>query len=150
MNRRSRGGQSALIRILRLTGFSFRRAERGVQAVFELMIEALARGEAVEIPGGVLQCHTVTRTPRLKFSQLSNINTRKRVYRWVHFPGGPRRRIRFRADPRIDFAPLPAPPRPAPPPRQPAIAVPSHRTLGPNWWNWYGPPKTSVLGINGT
>jgi hypothetical protein len=128
VNRRSRGGQSALIRILHLTGFSFRRAERGVQAVFKLMIEALARGEAVEIPGGVLQCHTVTRRRRVDFSKLSNIYTRERIYGLIRFPGGPRRRIRFRADPRIAFAPLPAPPRPAPPTCHRRSISPNSRT----------------------
>ena len=53
MNWRSTGGKSGLVKMLMHEhGFSKRRAEKAVNAVFDCMIGALKRGEGVEIPVG--------------------------------------------------------------------------------------------------
>jgi hypothetical protein len=139
VNIRARGGKSSLIRILHLTGVSYRKAERGVNAVFELIAAALGGGEIVDIPGGALMCQQVSRKPSLRFTRLRNVNTGMDFYRFVRFPGR-QFRIHFRADRTLIFDPL-AVTRNAQRPVEPVRdhdAVQPPMTFGPHWWSWGG------------
>ena len=88
MNWYSRTGRAGLIRDLMEKGFSVRKAEKGVNAVFACMTAALRRGESVEIPGG----------------------------KYIHFPGA-RNIVKFTPDETLVLTPPPAP-APALPPEE--------------------------------
>ena len=51
MDSYSNGGKTGLILDLKAKGFSVRRSTKAVNAFFECMRQALARGETVEVPG---------------------------------------------------------------------------------------------------
>jgi hypothetical protein len=118
MDWKSNHGKSRLIRVLHTVGISFRKGERGVNAVFDILADGLRRGEPVDIPGGTIRCRTVQCKRRAEFTRLNNIHTGCSWYKFLSFRGGPHRRISFRPDPNLDLTPPPAPPPapPAPPP----------------------------------
>ena len=110
-------GKSGLIKVLVSLGFSFRRGERAVNDLFDLIADALCRGERVEIPGGTLQTRPVHQRRRSRFTCLTNIQTVKRRYSLVSY-SRTQQRILFRPDLDVYFT---LPPRPAPPPTPPQL-----------------------------
>jgi nucleoid DNA-binding protein len=74
-------------------GFSKRRAELAVNAVFDQLSKALARGEVVEIPGGWLRVTNTDSKPRQELHAFRNINTNERYYKLVRY--GQRRNKRL-------------------------------------------------------
>lgn len=98
-------GKTKLIKEIHEKGYSYRRAEKAVNAFFDRMARALRRGEVVEIPGGTVQCVTNHRKSRRKFQRLPLIGTSKSKYRLIHFPGGGRR-IRFTPDKTLELVPI--------------------------------------------
>ena len=110
MNWRSQRGKSSLIKMLMgKHGFSKRTAEKGVYGVFKCMIDALKRGERVELPVGWMQA--VSPPPGQEkriWQKFRNIQTKKIFHRIVPYP---KRIIRFRTDPKlIEKGPFPPPP----------------------------------------
>jgi nucleoid DNA-binding protein len=77
MNWYSNTGRARLVRELMAKGFSVRKAEKTVNAVFDRMIAALRRGERVELPVGWIQAKLREGKPRTQVKRLSNIHTRK-------------------------------------------------------------------------
>jgi nucleoid DNA-binding protein len=110
-------GKSGLIKVLVSLGFSFRRGERAVNDLFDLIAGALCRGERVEIPGGTLETRPVHQKRRPRLTWLTNIQTGKRRYPLVWYSLA-QQRILFRPDRDIFFT---LPPRPAPPPAPPQL-----------------------------
>src|SRR5450432_2781690 len=116
MNWRSTAGKSALIKMLmKKHGFSKRKSEKAVNAVFYCMAHALRRDEIVELPIGWMQtARQPAKSEKLKFQRFKNIQTdrnsqTKEIFsKWVTYPD---KIIRFRADPKlIEKGPFPPPP----------------------------------------
>ena len=116
MNWSSTAGKSALIKMLmKEHGFSKRKSEKAVNAVFHCMALALRRGDMVELPIGWMQ----TASPpagrkKREFRKFRNIQTNRKSQRkeifWkiVTYPD---KIIRFRANPKlIEKGPFPPPP----------------------------------------
>ncbi len=95
----SKKGKSRLIRELMDRGFSARRAERAVNAVFRLLGDAVARGETVEVPGGWIEARNASARSRRELRRFTHRSTGKQFYRLVIY--GSRRRIRFRPNPAL-------------------------------------------------
>jgi nucleoid DNA-binding protein len=96
-------------------GFSKRKAQKGVQAVFERMTRALGRGEEVELPIGQL---TVDSQPKGRkkhvLQKFRDIQTGEPFLRAV---SPPEKIIRFRPNPDlIERGPFPESPQPDPAP----------------------------------
>jgi len=114
MNWRSTAGKSGLIQMLmKEHGFSKRKAEKAVNAVFDCMARALRLGEVVELPIGWI--HTAARPPakreKQKWQRFRNIQTKKISRSIVNYPD---KIIRFRANPRL-IVKGPGPPAPLSP-----------------------------------
>jgi nucleoid DNA-binding protein len=110
MNWRSTKGKSALIQMLRKEhGFSKRKSEKAVNAVFDCMARALRLGEVVELPIGWI--HTApppARRKKRKWQRFRNIQTGEISFSLVRFPD---KIIRFRAKPGLIVrGPGPPPP----------------------------------------
>jgi nucleoid DNA-binding protein len=74
----SNGGKTGLILDLKAKGFSVRRSTKAVNAFFECMRQALARGETVEVPGGWLRTQIQEGKPHKQYVQKRrNVNTGK-------------------------------------------------------------------------
>jgi nucleoid DNA-binding protein len=110
MDWRSNKGKSKLIRELMAKGFSVRKAEKAVNAIFSLMGRAVYRGEIVEIPGGTIQPWGREGKPHGHWHRFRNIATGKIQFRYVKYPGE-RRVIKFKPDLSLDLTPPPPPPR---------------------------------------
>jgi hypothetical protein len=117
MTWRSRKGKSGLIRKLMEKGFSARKAERAVNAVFACWSQAIARSEEVELPGGFLRA--VPPKPRRELHLFTHARTGKSFYRIVEY--GKRPALRFRAN--LAFEPIAVPPPPPPQELLPAAAL---------------------------
>jgi hypothetical protein len=117
---KAEGGKSGLVRVIHSLGLSYRKSERGVNVLFEVLANALDRGESVEIPGGSLYCHTVKRKSRVHFSRINNIATGDRRYAFIKFRGGGRRYVSFCPDPNLEIFPAPPVSPPQTPPPTPA------------------------------
>jgi hypothetical protein len=100
MNWRSTAGKSALIQMLmKEHGFSKRKSEKAVNAVFDCMARALWHGEVVELPIGWI--HTApppAKREKQKWQRFRNIQTKKISRSIVNYPD---KIIRFRANPRL-------------------------------------------------
>ena len=116
MNWRSTAGKSALIKMLmKEHGFSKRKSEKAVNAVFHCMARALRRGDMVELPIGWMQTASPpAKRDKRRFQRFKNIqpnrNTgNKEIFsKWVTYPDTI---IRFRANPRLIVrGPFPPPP----------------------------------------
>ena len=110
MNWRSTAGKSALAKMLmKEHGFSKRKSERAVNAVFNCMARALRCGDIVELPIGWM--HTAVlpaKRAKRKFQRFRDIQTGETSLRLVTYPD---KIIRFRANPRlIKKGPFPPPP----------------------------------------
>jgi len=116
MNWRSTAGKSGLIQMLmKEHGFSKRKAEKAVNAVFDCMARALRLGEVVELPIGWI--HTApppARRKKRKWQRFKNIQinrksqTKEIFSKIVTYPD---KIIRFRANPRLIVkGPFPPPP----------------------------------------
>jgi len=110
MNWRSTKGKSALIKMLmKEHGFSKRKSEKAVNAVFDCMARALRRGEEVELPIGWIQtARPPAKRKKQKVQKFRNIQTGEISLSLVRFPD---KIIRFRANPElIERGPFPPPP----------------------------------------
>ena len=108
MDWRSNKGKSKLIRELMAKGISVRKAEKGVNAVFDCMARAVRRGESVEIPGGRIQVKMRKGQPRRKWQRFVNVQTRQIMSRIVDFRGQ-RLVVKFSPDLNLNLSPLPQP-----------------------------------------
>jgi nucleoid DNA-binding protein len=92
-------GKSGLVHDLMAKGFTARKSEEAVNAVFDSMRRTLARGETVEVPGGSLRAQIRNGKPyKQHFKKRRNINTGKPFYpRVVSYPGR-RRVVKFDPD----------------------------------------------------
>jgi nucleoid DNA-binding protein len=108
MNWRSTEGKSALIKMLmKEHGFSKRKSEKAVNAVFYSMARGLRRGDIVELPIGWMQTASAPAIKQ-KLQKFKNIQTGKIFWRLVRYPG---KIIRFRPNPKlIEKGPFPPPP----------------------------------------
>jgi nucleoid DNA-binding protein len=113
MNWHSTAGKSALIKMLmKEHGFSKRKSEKAVNAVFDLMARALWRRDQVELPIGWLQIAAPpAKRPKRKFQRFRNIQTGKISHSMVRYPD---KIIRFRVNPEL-IVTGPAPPPPPSP-----------------------------------
>lgn len=106
-------GKGRLIRDLMAKGFSVRRSTKAVNAVFDCMRQALARGETVEAPGGLLR--TQIRNGKRHWEILKkrrNVNTGKIFKTRIVALPGRRRVIKFEPDVNLNLdhcAELPPP-----------------------------------------
>jgi nucleoid DNA-binding protein len=116
MNWHSTVGKSALIKMLmKEHGFSKRKAEKAVNAVFDCMARGLKGGEIVELPVGTMKAvRTPAKRKKRKTQKFRNIqpnrNTGKKeiFYKFVTYPD---RIIRFGPDPKLIVrGPFPPPP----------------------------------------
>ena len=115
MDWKAKAGKSGLVRVIHSLGLSYRKSERGVNVLFEVLANALDCEGSVEIPGGWLYCHTVKRKPRVHHGRIKNVATGES--RYIRLRGGNRREIRFCPDPNLEMFPAaPVSPPPAPPP----------------------------------
>ena len=110
MNWKSTAGKSALIKMLiKEHGFSKRKAEKAVNAVFYCMARALRRGDEVALPIGWIQTASppAKREKRTR-QRFRNIQTKKISFKTVRYPD---KIIRFRAKPELIVkGPFPPPP----------------------------------------
>ena len=119
MNWRSTAGKSALVKMLmKEHGFSKRKSEKAVNAVFDCMARALRRGEVVELPIGWIQtAPPPANREKRKWQRFRNIQinrksqTKKIFSKIVTYPD---KIIRFRANPRL-IVKGPGPPAPLSP-----------------------------------
>jgi nucleoid DNA-binding protein len=113
MNWRSTAGKSGLIQMLMTEhGFSKRKAEKAVNAVFDCMARALRLGEVVELPIGWMQtARPPAKREKQKWQRFRNIQTKKISRSIVNYPD---KIIRFRANPRL-IVKGPGPPAPLSP-----------------------------------
>src|ERR1017187_3803253 len=110
MNWKSTAGKSALIKMLiKEHGFSKRKAENAVNAVFYCMARALRRGDEVELPIGWIQTASPPANREKQTRQrFRNIQTKKISFKTVRYPD---KIIRFRAKPELIVkGPFPPPP----------------------------------------
>ena len=116
MNWHSTAGKSALIKMLmKEHGFSKRKAEKAVNAVFHCMARALRRGDEVELPIGWIQTarppakRKKCKRQRFRNIQINRKSRTKEIFsKIVTYPD---KIIRFRANPRLIVkGPFPPPP----------------------------------------
>ena len=119
MTWRSTKGKSGLIRQLINKGFSARKAEKAVNAVFDVLSTAIASGQIVELPGGSVQAIATKAKPRQELHWFTHGGSGKRFYRFVQY--GHRKVIYFRPDPalQLDLLVPPAAETAAMAPKQP-------------------------------
>jgi nucleoid DNA-binding protein len=122
MNWRSRKGKSGLIHMLmRDHGISKRKAEKAVNRIFASMKEALARGEAVELPIGWAWLDSAPpHRGKQRLRKFRNIQDGKKFYRFVEMP---KNEIRFRPHAWL-IEPRPKPKKAVKPGRKPRKAKP--------------------------
>jgi nucleoid DNA-binding protein len=106
------GGKSRIVKDVMAKGFTGRKAEEAVAAVFTLMTLALQSGGAVEVPGGTLQAKARKGKPRKKLQRFRSVHNKKIAFKIVRFPGG-HRAVKFIPDSTLDLTPLPLPETPA-------------------------------------
>jgi nucleoid DNA-binding protein len=113
MNWSSTRGKSALVKMLiKEHGFSKRKSEKAVNAVFDIMARGLRRGEIVELPIGSIQtARPPVKREKRKFQKFKNIRTREIFQKWVTYPD---KIIRFKVNPRLIIKGPFAPPPPSP------------------------------------
>jgi nucleoid DNA-binding protein len=109
MDNHSTKVKSGLIRELMAKGLSVRRAEKAVNAVFDVMTRGVERGETVEIPSGTIQTKIMIGQPRRAKQRFRNVRTGEICSKVVDYPGR-RRVVKFRSDDSLDLTLLPAPP----------------------------------------
>jgi len=110
MNWRSTAGKSGLVKMLmQERGFSKRKAEKAVKAVFMCMTRALWRGERVELPVGWIWASARPTKRKAEFVQnFRNIADKTLFQRFVKHP---KRFLHFRPNPPlIERGPFPPPP----------------------------------------
>lgn len=111
---KKKGGKRALIHDVMAKGFTTRKAAKAVDAVFQLMTEALSYHDSVEVPGvGTLEVMIQKGRPKRRSQRTRNISTKQIQVHDVNFPGR-RRVVKLKADPNLKLAvsPPPAPGRP--------------------------------------
>lgn len=110
MNWRSTAGKSALVKMLmKEHGFSKRKSEKAVNAVFDCMVRALWHGEVVELPiGWIHTARPPARRKKQKWQRFRNIQTKEISFSNVLYPD---KIIRFRVNPRL-IVKGPIPPAP--------------------------------------
>jgi nucleoid DNA-binding protein len=106
--------KSLLVEEVMAKGFTSRKATKAVNAVFDRMKFALQCGDEVPIPGGTVQAQIRNGKPRRKFQRFQNVNTGKRAYKLIKYPGR-HRVVKFTPDESLDLTPLPVPPPPETP-----------------------------------
>lgn len=105
-----KGGKRAIIRDVMAAGIPARKAAKAVNAVFDLMKEALSCHEAVEMPGlGTLRAVIHRGRPRRRLHRTRNITTKQVEVHDVVLPGR-RRVIKLRPDPALKLPLSPTPP----------------------------------------
>jgi nucleoid DNA-binding protein len=109
--RKTKGGKSRIVKDLMAKGVTARKAEKAVNAVFDLMKEALQAGEPVAVPGGTLQAKARKGKPRRKSQRFRTVSSKKIAFKFVRYPGA-RRVVKFTPDPDLDLTPLPLPETP--------------------------------------
>ena len=110
MNWRSTAGKSALAKMLmKEHGFSKRKSERAVNAVFNCMARALRCGDIVELPIGWMHTAVLSaKRAKRKFQRFRDIQTGETSLRLVTYPD---KIIRLRANHSLIMkAPFPPPP----------------------------------------
>jgi len=90
--------RSDLIKMLRENGMSKRKAAKAVKAVFDLMTQALWRGENVELPIGWINAVQIPPKRKRRFQKFRNIQTKKLFSRLIT---PPKRMIKFRVRPEL-------------------------------------------------
>jgi nucleoid DNA-binding protein len=110
-DKKKTGGKSVLVKDLMAKGFTARKAQKAVNAVFDCMKLGLWWGEPVEVPGGTIQAKIRQGRPRRKLQRFQNVQTGKTAFRLVTFQGR-RRVVKFKADEGLDLTPPPAPETP--------------------------------------
>jgi nucleoid DNA-binding protein len=118
MNWHSKAGKSGLIKmLLKDHGVSKLKAEKAVNAVFDLMAQALRRGERVELPIGWMQTAAAPAKNKRRFQKFKNIQTGKLALKLVTYPDTI---ILLSVNPAMMvWDPEPAPP--PPPPLSPTV-----------------------------
>jgi len=113
MNWRSNAGKSALIKMLmKEHGFSKRKSEKAVNAVFDCMACALRRGETVELPiGWIRTALPPPKKKKVKLQRFKNIQTGTFFHRIARLPD---KIIRFRENPKLIVEGPGHPPPPGP------------------------------------
>lgn len=95
LKKRSSSYRGRLVDLIESKGFSRRKADRAVAAVFRCMSRAIRRGELVEVPGGILQAVTAPPVRRQwkRYKAFGKVSFRVVVYHKR------KRRIKFTPDP---------------------------------------------------
>jgi nucleoid DNA-binding protein len=119
--KRKKGGKSRIVKDVMAKGFTARKAEKAVDAVFSLMKVALQAGEPVDVPGGTLQAKARKGKPRMKSQRFRSVNNKRIAFKFVRYPGA-HRVVKFAPDPNLDLEP---PPLPEPPEELEARAIAS-------------------------
>jgi nucleoid DNA-binding protein len=111
MNWHSTKGKSGLIKMLmKEHGFSKRKSEKAVNAVFACMAAALRKGEEVELPiGWIRTALAPAKREKQKLQKFRNIQTKKASFRLVRYPD---KIIRFRGNPELNIEGTEPPPSP--------------------------------------
>jgi hypothetical protein len=106
--KKKKGGKSGIVKDVIAKGFTARKAEEAVNAVFNSWRFALRCGEPVEIPGGTIISKIRAGRPRTKSQRFTNVNTRKIDFKIIRYPGR-HKVVKFIPDLALDLTP-PAPP----------------------------------------
>jgi len=93
--------QIDLARVVEDEGFSARRSWKATRAVFEVMKEALLRGEPVETPAGILQVAKIQRSLRGRMRHLVLYRDQRNKPHYVMVQGRPERYFKF--TPTVEF-----------------------------------------------
>ena len=109
--KKTKGGKSRIVKDVMAKGFAARKAQKALNAVFDLMKAALQSGETVEIPGGTIQAKARKGKSRGKIQRFRNVQKGKIDFKFVSYPGS-RRVVKFTPDPNLDLTPLPPPEAP--------------------------------------
>jgi len=109
--KRKKGGKSRIVKDVMAKGFTARKAEKAVDAVFSLMKVALQAGEPVDVPGGTLQAKSRKGKLRWVVQRFRNVNDKKIALKVVRYPGA-HRVVKFTPDLNLDLTPPPLPESP--------------------------------------
>lgn len=110
-----KGGKRAIVKDVMAKGFSARKAAKAVNAVFDLMREALSYHEPVEMPGiGTLKVVVQKGKPRRRHQKTRKIATKQLQLHDIVLPGR-RRVVKLRPDPNLKLPVDPVPPEPPEP-----------------------------------
>jgi nucleoid DNA-binding protein len=117
MNWHSNAGKSKLIKMLmKEHGFSKRKSEKAVNAVFTCVTGALRRGEEVELPiDWIRTAWPPAKRKKQKLQKFNKIQTGETFYRLARLPD---KIIRFRPNPKLIFGLIP---------QQPQASIRAHR-----------------------